>query len=58
VNFLYFPVTGIVTLMYDLADGTTSEVALAGTEGMVGISIFMGGERMPGRVQVQSEGYA
>lgn len=58
VNFVYFPVTGIVTLMYDLEDGTTSEIALVGNEGMVGISIFMGGESMPGRMQVQSEGYA
>lgn len=58
VKFIYFPVSGIVTLMYDLEDGTTSEIALVGNEGMVGISIFMGGESMPGRVQVQSEGYA
>jgi CRP-like cAMP-binding protein len=58
VNYLYFPATGIVTLMYDLEDGATSEVALVGNEGMVGISIFMGGESMPGSVHVQSEGYA
>lgn len=58
VNFVYFPTSGIVTLMYDLEDGTTSEVALVGNEGMVGISIFMGGDSMPGSVHVQSEGYA
>ncbi len=58
VNFLYFPVSGIVTLMYDLEDGTSSEVALVGNEGMVGISIFMSGESMAGSARVQSEGFA
>jgi CRP-like cAMP-binding protein len=58
VNFLYFPTTGIVSLIYDLEDGSSSEVALVGNEGMVGISIFMGGESMPGNVTVQSEGSA
>jgi CRP-like cAMP-binding protein len=58
VNFLYFPTTGIVSLIYDLEDGSSSEVALVGNEGMVGISIFMGGESMPGSVTVQSEGSA
>lgn len=58
VNFLYFPTTGIVSLIYDLEDGSSSEVALVGNEGMVGISIFMGGESMPGSMKVQSEGNA
>lgn len=58
VNFLYFPTTGIVSLIYDLEDGSSTEVALVGNEGMVGISIFMGGESMPGSMKVQSEGNA
>lgn len=57
-KFVYFPIEGIVSLIYDLEDGSTSEVALVGNEGMVGISIFMGGEGMPGSMKVQSVGHA
>jgi CRP-like cAMP-binding protein len=58
VNFLHFPVTGIVSLIYDLEDGSSSEIALVGNEGMIGISIFMGGESMPSSTVVQSVGDA
>ena len=57
-KFVYFPIEGIVSLIYDLEDGSTSEVALVGNEGMVGVSIFMGGEGMPGSMKVQSAGHA
>lgn len=58
VNFLHFPTSGIVSLMYSLEDGSSSETALVGDEGMVGISIFMGGESMPTSTEVQSAGHA
>ena len=58
VKFLHFPVSGIVSLIYDLEDGSSSEIALVGNEGMVGISIFMGGESMPSNTFVQSAGDA
>lgn len=58
VNFLHFPTTGIVSLIYDLENGESSEIALVGNEGMVGVSIFMGGESMPSSTEVQSAGYA
>lgn len=58
VNFLHFPVSGIVSLLYSLEDGSSSETALVGNEGMVGISIFMGGESMPTSTEVQSAGQA
>lgn len=58
VNFLHFPTSGIVSLIYALEDGSSSEVALVGNEGMVGISIFMGGESMPSSTEVQSAGNA
>jgi len=58
VNFLHFPTTGIVSLIYALEDGSSSEIALVGNEGMVGISIFMGGESMPSNTVVQSVGTA
>lgn len=56
VNFLHFPTSGIVSLIYDLEDGSSSEIALVGNEGMIGISIFMGGESMPSSTVVQSVG--
>ncbi len=58
VNFLHFPISGIISLIYDLEDGSSSEIALVGNEGMVGISIFMGGESMPSSTVVQSAGNA
>lgn len=58
VNYLHFPTSGIVSLIYALEDGSSSEIALVGNEGMVGISIFMGGESMPSSTEVQSAGNA
>ena len=58
VNFLHFPISGIVSLIYTLENGSSSETALVGNEGLVGISIFMGGESMPTSTAVQSAGHA
>ncbi len=58
VNYLHFPVSGIVSLIYVLEDGSSSEVALVGNEGLVGVSIFMGGESMPSSTEVQCAGAA
>jgi len=58
VNYLHFPISGIVSLIYALEDGSSSEVALVGNEGMIGISIFMGGESMPSSTEVQCAGTA
>lgn len=58
VNYLHFPTSGVVSLIYSLEDGSSSETALVGNEGLVGISIFMGGESMPTSTEVQSAGYA
>jgi len=58
VDYLHFPTSGIVSLIYVLEDGSSSEVALVGNEGLVGISIFMGGESMPSSTEVQCAGGA
>ncbi|HYM43908.1 MAG TPA: Crp/Fnr family transcriptional regulator [Steroidobacteraceae bacterium] len=55
-GYVYFPTTSIVSLLYVLADGATAEIAVTGREGMVGISLFMGGETTPSRAVVQSAG--
>jgi CRP-like cAMP-binding protein len=56
-GFVYFPTTAIVSLLYVLADGASAEIAVTGNEGLVGISLFMGGETTPSRAVVQSAGH-
>jgi CRP-like cAMP-binding protein len=58
VNYLHFPTSGIVSLIYALEDGSSSEIALVGNEGLIGISIYMGGESLPTSTEVQCEGEA
>lgn len=55
---VYFPTTAIVSLLYQLADGASAEIAVVGNEGLIGVSLFMGGETTPSRAVVQSAGYA
>src|SRR5512133_2218739 len=56
LQHVYFPTTSIVSLLYVLADGASAEIAVVGNEGILGISLFMGGETTPSRAVVQSEG--
>jgi CRP-like cAMP-binding protein len=53
---VYFPTTAIVSLLYVMEDGSSAEIAVVGHEGVVGISLFMGGETTPSRALVQSAG--
>jgi CRP-like cAMP-binding protein len=53
---VYFPTTSIVSLLYQLENGSSAEIAVVGNEGLVGISLFMGGESTPSRAVVQSAG--
>jgi CRP-like cAMP-binding protein len=55
---VYFPTTVIVSLLYMLVDGASAEIAVIGNEGMIGVSLFMGGETTTNRAVVQSAGYA
>lgn len=54
---VYFPTTAVVSLLYMMVDGRTTELAIVGNEGAVGISVFVGGESTPGKAVVQSAGY-
>lgn len=53
---LYFPTTSIVSLLYVMENGASAEIAIVGREGLVGISLFMGGDSTPSRAVVQSAG--
>jgi CRP-like cAMP-binding protein len=56
LGYLYFPTTSIVSLLYVMESGASAEIAITGNEGLVGISLFMGGESTPSRAVVQSAG--
>jgi CRP-like cAMP-binding protein len=57
LSHVYFPTTSIVSLLYVMENGASAEIAVVGNEGIVGISLFMGGESTPSRAVVQSAGY-
>ena len=57
LSHVYFPTTAIVSLLYVMENGASAEIAVVGHEGIVGISLFMGGESTPSRAVVQSAGH-
>jgi CRP-like cAMP-binding protein len=58
MRHVYFPTTAIVSLLYVMEDGASAEIAVVGNEGIVGVSLFMGGETTTSRAVVQSAGHA
>jgi len=58
MSHVYFPTSAIVSLLYVMENGASAEIAVVGREGMVGISLFMGGGSMASRALVQSAGSA
>ncbi len=56
LSHVYFPTDAIVSLLYVMENGASAEIAVVGNEGIVGISLFMGGESTPSRAVVQSAG--
>jgi CRP-like cAMP-binding protein len=57
LHYVYFPTTSIVSLHYLLESGGSSEIAGVGNEGILGVSLFMGGETTPSRAVVQTGGH-
>lgn len=58
LHFVYFPTDCIVSQLHAMKDGGSSETAIIGNEGAIGITLFMGGGTMTNRALVQSAGYA
>lgn len=56
LSHVYFPTNSIVSLLYVMENGASAEIAVVGNEGIVGISLFMGGGSTPSRAVVQSAG--
>src|SRR5450631_1602402 len=53
---VFFPTTSVISLLYVMLDGSSAEIAVIGLEGVVGVSLFMGGNTTPSRAVVQSGG--
>lgn len=58
MEHVYFPVDSIVSLLYETQSGSSTEIAVIGNEGMVGVSLFMGGDTSPSRAVVRGRGQA
>lgn len=57
-SFVYFPINSIVSLLYVMENGASAEIAVVGNDGLIGISLVMGGQTTPSRAIVQSAGLA
>src|ERR1700724_1719212 len=57
LRYVYFPTTSIISLLYVVEDGASAEIAIVGNEGILGISLFMGGDTTPSPAVVQSAGH-
>jgi CRP-like cAMP-binding protein len=58
MRHVYFPTDSIVSLLYVMESGASAEISVVGNDGIVGVSLFMGGESTPSRAIVQSAGFA
>src|SRR5450432_108140 len=56
LRHIYFPTDSIVSLLYVLEDGASAEICVVGNDGVIGVSLFMGGETTTSRAIVQSGG--
>lgn len=58
LNYVYFPTSCVVSLVYTMTSGVTAEMGLVGNEGVVGIALFMGGDTVPNQAVIQIAGNA
>lgn len=58
IDYVYFPTTCVVSLLYTMRDGSTAEMALTGNDGLVGVASFLGGGNIPHRAVAQIGGNA
>ena len=58
IRHVFFPTDGIISLLYVMRNGASAEIAIVGSEGVIGVALFMGGESTPSRAVVQSAGHA
>ncbi len=56
LKYVYFPTNSIISMLYVMENGASAEIAIVGNEGILGVSLFMGGETTPSRAVIQSAG--
>lgn len=56
MEYVYFPTTAIVSLLYIMENGATAEIGVVGNDGIIGIALFMGGDATTNRAVIQSAG--
>lgn len=49
LDYVYFPTTAIISLLYIMENGATAEIGVVGNDGILGIALFMGGDTTPNR---------
>jgi CRP-like cAMP-binding protein len=57
LDYVYFPTTAIISIHYLLENGSSSEIAGVGNEGLLGVALFMGGNTTPSRAIIQTGGF-
>jgi CRP-like cAMP-binding protein len=57
MRYVYFPIDGIVSLLYVMEDGASAEISVVGNEGFIGLALFMGGDSTPSQAMVQCAGH-
>ncbi|MFN2361128.1 MAG: Crp/Fnr family transcriptional regulator [Marinobacter sp.] len=58
IDHVYFPTDSIISMQYQMENGASTAISVVGNEGLLGVTLFMGGETTPSRSLVQSAGYA
>lgn len=58
MDYAYFPTTAIISLLYVMENGATAEIGIVGNDGLIGVSLFMGGDTTTSRAIIQSAGEA
>jgi len=58
MDYVYFPTTAIVSMLYIMENGSTAEIGIVGNDGLLGVSLFMGGDTTTSRAIIQSAGDA
>ncbi len=58
MDYVYFPTTTIVSMLYVMENGTTAEIGVVGNDGLIGNALFMGGDTTTSRAVIQSAGRA
>jgi CRP-like cAMP-binding protein len=58
LDYIYFPTTSVVSLLYTMKNGSIAEMGLSGNDGVVGVALFLGGDTTPNRAVVQIAGRA